>query len=59
MTNGVRVAIALAGAAVTAASPYLYWVSPALLWPAGVMVLAWVVWLVLEYLRWARTLRQR
>ena len=58
MTNGVRWAIAFAGLPLAGVTPFLWWWSRPLLWVACVLLLVWSVWLVVEYLRWARTLRQ-
>ena len=59
MANGLRWAVGVAGLPLIAVTPYLWWWAPHLLWVAVAAVVAWAVWLTLEYLRWARTLGKR
>ncbi len=53
----VRWICGLAGAVLIAVTPYL-WLDGRqnLLWITIPLILIWCVWLVLEYLRWARKL---
>ena len=59
LTPAQRWVLGLVGLLVLVASPWLWWVDPNLLWVAGAVVAAWAVWLVVRYLDWARSLRQR
>jgi hypothetical protein len=47
------------GALVLAAAPYLLHVSMSLFWLAVLIVCAWAFWLMLEYLRWAKSLGRK
>ena len=51
--------LAVAGLPLVGVTPYLWWWAPGLLFVACPLVMAWAVWLVVEYLRWARTLGRR
>lgn len=44
------------GGVLIAVTPWLWWIAPTLLWVACPLVAVWSVWLVVQYLAWARTL---
>jgi hypothetical protein len=59
MVNAVKWAIGAAGLLLFGATPYLWFYKPALLFVACPLVLVWAVWLMLEYLQWAKTLGKK
>jgi hypothetical protein len=56
MDKRLKWVLGLAGLPLIAVTPFLWWWAPLLLWLACPLVLAWALWLVVEYLRWADTL---
>jgi hypothetical protein len=59
MNNGVKVALGLLGMLLVAITPYLWFVKPMLLWIACPLICIWAFWLMMEYLRWAKTLGKK
>jgi len=59
MNSALRWFFGVLGIALVAVTPYLWFVNPALLWIACPLLAAWAFWLMLEYLRWAETLRKK
>ncbi len=59
MDIGLRWLIAIAGLPLAAVTPLLWWWAPGLLFLACPVVLAWGLFLVVQYLTWARTLGKR
>ncbi len=56
MPDALKWVIGLLGAILLAVTPYFWWINPTLLWVAIPLLCAWSAWLMLEYLRWARSL---
>jgi hypothetical protein len=60
MNNALRWAVATAGLLLVLAAPYLWLYGHAsLLWIVCPLIVAWAVWLMTEYLKWARTLGKK
>jgi hypothetical protein len=59
MKNGLRWIAGVLGLLLFGVSPYLWFVNPNLLWITCPLVCIWAFWLMLEYLRWAKTLGKK
>jgi hypothetical protein len=59
MNNAVKWALGVGGLILIAITPYFWFTKPMLLWIACPLVIAWVVWLMIEYLRWAAKLGKK
>ena len=59
MDGRLRWVLAVAGFPSRGVAPFLWWWAPGLLFVACPLVLAWAVFLVAQYLTWARTLGKR
>jgi hypothetical protein len=59
MNKGFRLALGILGLMLVAGSPYLWFVKPELLWITCPLILIWAFWLMIEYLRWAKTLGKK
>jgi len=56
MDKRIKWVLGFAGLPLIAVTPFLWWWAPWLLWLACPLVLAWALWLTIEYLNWAGTL---
>jgi dolichyl-phosphate-mannose--protein O-mannosyl transferase len=56
MSNSTKWTLRLGGAALTMASAVALLVAPTVLWFTVPVICVWVVWLVFDYMQWARTL---
>jgi hypothetical protein len=52
--QGLKWAMALLGLMVLTVSPWIWQISPAWFWLVGPLLVASMVWLVIEYLRWSQ-----
>jgi hypothetical protein len=59
MNNALRWTLGGMGLLLVAVTPYLWFVNKSLLWIACPLLIAWAVWLMLEYLKWARGLGKK
>jgi hypothetical protein len=59
MRRRLKAMLAFAGLPLIAVAPWLWMSGPRLLLAVVPLIAIWAVWLVIEYLRWARTLGRR
>jgi hypothetical protein len=59
MPNAVKLVLGLAGLLLAGSTSFMFLYKPALLIIAVPLVLVWAVWLMVEYLRWAKTLGKK
>ena len=59
MYRRLKWVLAAAGLALIGFAPFLWWWAPGLLWLACPLIVAWSLWVVVEYLTWARTWGKR
>jgi hypothetical protein len=59
MNSAMKWAFGLLGAVAVAAAPFVLHVSVILFVLCVLIVCVWAFWLMLEYLRWAKTLRRK
>jgi hypothetical protein len=59
MNTALKWVFGILGTLLLAASPYLWNVSTLLFALAVILVCIWAFWLMMEYLRWARTLGRK
>jgi MFS superfamily sulfate permease-like transporter len=59
MNPALKWILGLLGLALLMASPYVWKASPILLWLIIPLLGAWAFWLMMEYLRWAKTLGKK
>jgi hypothetical protein len=52
--QGLKRAMAFLGLVVLTVSPWLWQASPRWFWLVGPLLLGWMVWLVIEYLKWSQ-----
>jgi hypothetical protein len=56
MPTALKWVLGILGALLIAVTPYFWWINPGLLWVCIPLIGIWSAWLMMEYLRWARTL---
>jgi hypothetical protein len=59
MNNVLKVVLGILGLILLAITPYFWFVNPTLLWIACPLLCVWAFWLMMEYLRWARSLSNK
>jgi hypothetical protein len=60
MNSALRWSLGGLGLVLLAVAPYLWlYGRTGLLWLACPLIIAWAVWLMLEYLKWAKTLGKK
>ena len=59
MNPSLKWTLGLLGLILIAGTPYLWFVRAELLWIACPLIGIWAFWLMLEYLRWAKTLGKK
>jgi hypothetical protein len=59
MNPALKWILGLLGLALLMASPYVWKANPILLWLIIPLLGAWAFWLMMEYLRWAKTLGKK
>jgi hypothetical protein len=59
MGNAVKWTLGAMGLLLAGVTPYLWFYKPALLLVACPLVLIWAIWLMIEYLQWAKTLGKK